>query len=136
VLTTPTIREIPSSKSTLHAFEITGKVSSDDMEAMAKHMNSAFDQYDAVDMLLIFKGFEGSDASASLNAETMKAQFRSLNNVENYVVVGAPDTAETMIEAIGAILPIKPKTFDANQEAQAWASLGAQPKHERMRARP
>lgn len=128
MLVTPTIRQIPNQKSQLHAFEISGTVSSADMEAMAKHMNEAFDQYDKVDMLLIFRNFLGSDTAAAFNAETMKAQFRSLSNVENYVVVGAPDSAETMIEAFGAILPVKPKTFDADEEAQAWASLGVQQK--------
>lgn len=129
MLATPTIREIQTPKAKLHAFEITGKVPSEDMEAMAKHMNRAFDQQDKVDMLLIFKGFKGSDTGAGFNSETMKAQFRSLSNVENYVVVGAPEGAESMIETIGSILPVKPKTFDADEEAQAWATLGAQPKH-------
>lgn len=125
MLSTPSISEIDTQNPTAFAFVVRGEVSSEDMEAMATRMNSAFDLHDRVNMILIFRGYEGSETGSALNAETMKAQFRALSNVEKYVVVGAPDSAETIIEAFGAILPVEAETYDLDDLAQAWTSIGA-----------
>ena len=122
------ISRIPAQPAHLYAFRIRGEVSAEAMEAMAATMNEAFDRHDEVDMLLLFApDFQGSEMGASLNWESMKAQLRSLSKVRNYVTVGAPQAAETMIEAFGAMIPVECQTFEADEEDQAWARLGGRP---------
>jgi hypothetical protein len=121
VLHTPTTRD------DLVAFRVTGTVSKDDMHEMAERTNAAFDRHDTVDMLIVFERFDGQDTGAMFDGEAMKAQFRSLAKVGRYVVVGAPDSARSLIETMGSVLPVKAMTFDAGDEEKAWVELGARP---------
>jgi hypothetical protein len=121
------ITQIAVDNPLVFAFSIHGEVTSDDMEAMAKTMNAAFDMEQDVSMLLIFAQYEDREMGAGLNMETIKAQFRSLANVKKYAVVGAPSAAETMIAVLDKVIPVDARTFDAAQEPDAWQFVGARP---------
>jgi len=122
------VSRIPVDKASVYAFEITGRVSADAMESMAKQMNAAFDAHEEkVDMLLLFRDFEGNEFGASFDGEVISSRFRALTNVDKYVVVGAPDSAETMLDMMGAIIPVETHTFDLEELNQAWALLGVSP---------
>ncbi len=125
MLSTPSVIQIPTDRPDVFAFSIVAEVSRDDMAAMAAYMNDQFDALDKVDMLLIFDRYDGSEAGASLGWEAVKSRFRSLSNVRKYVVVGAPDAAASMIEGMGAIIPVKAETYSREEEAAAWRSIGA-----------
>ncbi len=125
MLDTPTIKQIAASAPSVYAFRILGEVTSEDMAAMADLMNDAFDAHDKVSMLLIFEHYKGSEMGASFSMENLKAQMRSIANVEKYAVVGVPDAAETMISAMDAISPVDARSFDMADEAAAWAFVGA-----------
>jgi len=125
MLTTPSIRQVRTSRPDLYAFRIAGEVSRDDMEAMSELMNDAFDAHDdKVDMLLIFDRYEGSETGTTLSWEAIKSRFKSVTNVHRYVVVGAPDSAAEMIETWGSILPVEAETY--SEEAIAWKTLEAE----------
>ncbi|MCK0167943.1 STAS/SEC14 domain-containing protein [Jannaschia sp. S6380] len=122
-----TIHRIAAEPPTVYAFEITGEVAADDMEAMADTMNAAFDAHDKVSMLLIFDDFRGSETGAGFDWSSIKSRFRSLANVEKYATVGAPGSAETMIAAMGKVIPVEARTFDPGEIHEAWAYVGARP---------
>tara|TARA_R110002012_G_scaffold255355_2_gene435295 strand:- start:107 stop:526 length:420 start_codon:yes stop_codon:yes gene_type:complete len=122
-----TITRLQVDEPTVFAFVICAEVSRDDMKTMAKIMNSAFDTYESVSMLLIFADYDGSETGAGLNAETLKSQIRSLRHVEKYAVVGAPPAAAGLINAMGALIPVDARTFDAADEEEAWRFVGARP---------
>ena len=124
MLTLPSITQIATSRKDLYAFRITAEVSREDMTAMAEYMNRVFDQTEKVDMLMIFDRYEGAETGASLSWEALKSRFRSVTNVGRYVVVGAPDGAETLIDVMNAIIPVEAETFD--EEFAAWRSLDAE----------
>lgn len=127
MLNTPSIVQIPSSNPAVYAFRVRGEVTSEDMEAMAKVMNDAFDTHDKVSMLLRFEHYEGAELGASWTVETMKSQFRSLANVDKYAVVGAPALAATMISVMDKVIPVDARSFDAAEEAAAWDFVAARP---------
>jgi hypothetical protein len=124
MLTLPSITQIATSRKDLYAFRITAEVSREDMTAMAEYMNRVFDQTEKVDMLMIFDRYKGAETGASLSWEALKSRFRSATNVGRYVVVGAPDGAETLIDVMNAIIPVEAETFD--EEFAAWRSLDAE----------
>ncbi len=102
----PSIIQIKTSRPDLFAFRITAEVSREDMTDMAEYMNEIFDKHDdKVDMLMIFDRYEGAEAGASLSWESVKSRFRSVSNVARYIVVGAPDAAEGMIEIMDHQVP-------------------------------
>ncbi|KIN63037.1 DUF3478 domain containing protein [Sulfitobacter noctilucicola] len=124
MLTLPSILQIATSREDLHAFRITAEVSREDMTAMAEYMNTVFDRPGKVDMLMIFDRYEGAETGASLSWEALKSRFKSISNVNRYVVVGAPQRAQNLIEVMDNLLPVKAETFD--EELAAWRSLNAE----------
>jgi hypothetical protein len=124
MLNTSSIIQIRTSRPDLYAFRINGQVSRDDMNAMAEVMNEAFSAKEKVDMLLIFDRYDGAETGASFGWESIKSRFRSVSNVNRYVVVGAPDAADSMIKTMGSILPVDAETYDT--EEPAWRSLQAE----------
>ena len=121
------ISRIATDREDLFAFRIRGSVTAEAMDDMAQLMNTAFDRFHKVDMLLIFDAFEGAEAGSSFDLDVIRAQFRSLVKVDHYVVVGAPQGARTMIEIMDKVIPVEAVTFDRNQEQQAWDMLNARP---------
>jgi hypothetical protein len=117
----------PTTRENLLAFRITGKVTKEDMHHMAEMANAAFDRFETVDMLLIFDNFDGEETGALFDLEGIKAQFRAILNVGRSVVVGAPESARSLIEGMGAMLPLKAMTFDKGEEELAWVELEARP---------
>jgi len=121
-----TVRRITLDKPDVYAFEIMGKISSDAMEAMAKIMNDAFDKHDEkIDMMLVFIDFDGSESGALLDGDVISSRFRSLTNVDKYVVVGAPQSASTMLEMFGKLIPVDARTYELFEIEQAYELLGA-----------
>ncbi len=123
----PAVTQLPASAPHVFAFRISGHVTSEDMEAMSAFMNARFEEHDSVNMLLVFERFEGRDATAGMNWQSIMAQTKSLSKVDRYAVVGAPDAAETMIGAMDKIIPVDARTFEAADEAAAWDFVGASP---------
>ena len=122
------VTRIAVDRADLYAFEIRGEVSGEAMESMARTMNEAFDEHDdKVDMLLVFRGFEGSETGATLDIEVVASRVRALSNVARYVVVGAPESANTMIEAMGKLMPVEAHTYPLARLDEAWTLLGARP---------
>ncbi len=125
MLTLPSIVQVPTTRNNLFAFRITDEVSREDMTAMAEYINDVFDTHEEkVDMLMIFDRYEGAELGASWSWEALKSRFRSLSNVGRYVVVGAPEGAQTLIEVMDNLMPVDAETFD--EEISAWRSLGAE----------
>ncbi|WP_179378860.1 SpoIIAA family protein [Jannaschia marina] len=121
------VRAIQTTVPDVFAFEIDGEVSAADMEAMAEKMNAAFDAWPRVSLVLIFRSYEGSELGAGFDWASIKSRLRSLSNLDKYVVVGAPEGAERMIEGLGRILPVEAMTFDLSEMAEAWEAVGAKP---------
>ena len=120
------INRIDVNKPSVYAFEITGKVSKEDMESMAKTMNAAFDAHKGkVDMMLVFTDYDGSEFGATLDDDVTASRFRAITNVGKYIVVGAPDSAESAINLFGKLLPVETHTFELSEIDQAWKLLGA-----------
>ncbi|KIN75373.1 DUF3478 domain containing protein [Sulfitobacter noctilucae] len=116
--------QIQTTRQDLYAFRITGEVSREDMTAMAEFMNDVFDKHEKVDMLMIFDRYEGAETGASFSWEALKSRVRSITNVDRYVVVGAPDAAQSLIEVMDSLMPVDAETFDT--EPAAWRSLDAE----------
>ena len=124
MLTLPSVVEVATSREDLFAFRITKEVTHDDMTALAEYVNGIFDSHDSVDLMMIFDRYDGAEAGASLSWEALKSRFRSLVKVNRYVVVGVPESAAALIEAMGTLIPVKAETYD--EELAAWRALDAE----------
>lgn len=124
---TDSIQQIPARDSHVFAFRITGHVDDDDAEALAKFMNTAFDNARGVNMLLLLDWLEGSDWDRFFKPEVLKSRLRSLTNVRKYAVVGAPKAAARMIEAMDWLVPVDAETFERAEIDRAWAFVDSAP---------
>lgn len=123
---TEAVTKIPTTDPAVYAFRIHGEVDADAMRTMSETMNEAFDRHEKVRMLLIFHVYDGATTGARLNFETLRAQLRSLANVERYAVVGAPEDVARAIETAGSWTSVETQTFDLDDEAAAWSFVGAE----------
>jgi hypothetical protein len=122
MLATPSIREVPSGRPDLYAFRISGTVTRDDMAAMGARMVEAFEATgDKVSMLLIFDGYEGAETLAGLSWPALRSRTESLWHVDRYVVAGAPERANEMVEAMGKVIPVKAEAVP--DEAAGWRAF-------------
>lgn len=104
----------------LYSFRITGEVDRRQMKEMSDYMTDVFDRHERVDMLLVFDTDETATPGASLSAEAVEAQAKSLSKVRNYVVANAPGRAGGIVEAMGRLIPVEARSFDTGDEALAW----------------
>jgi len=128
---TRTVTRIATTRADLYAFRISGEVGAEDMERMSETMNEAFDKHeDKVDMLMVFEPFAGSESGSLLDGDVIASRLRSITHVDRYVVVGAPQKANAMIEAMGKLMPVEPVTYPLERLDDAWRLLDAQPTSE------
>ena len=121
------ITQIPTTKPQVYAFRVTGHIDDDASEALAKYMNTVFDEKDKVRMLLDLSDFTGSDWDSILDSDVITSRFRALTHVSRYAVVGAPDKAVKMISLMDHIIPVDARAFDKIDIMQAWDFVGAEP---------
>jgi alkanesulfonate monooxygenase SsuD/methylene tetrahydromethanopterin reductase-like flavin-dependent oxidoreductase (luciferase family) len=121
------IQQIPTNSETVFAFQIHGHIDDDASEALAKFMNDAFDKHPKVNMLLDMAKFTGSDWDSMFDGDVIKSRFRSLQHVDRYAVVGAPDRAAKMIALMDKVIPVDARAFDEHESAKAWGFVGAKP---------
>lgn len=110
-----------SSRPDLLVFEVVGRLHSNDMRRMADQVSEGFDRHGRIDILLLFRVFDGATAGAIVEPEALKAEAASVVHVRRYGVVGAPDWADAMISVGGSLSPIDARTFDRDDEAAARA---------------
>lgn len=101
-------------------FEILGKIAQEDLEWMSRRVEEAFADRHTIDILLIMRHYDGAELSAVLNSEVLKVQAESIWHVRKYGVVGAPLWAKAMINLFAPLSPVEAKTFDLEDEEQAW----------------
>lgn len=121
MLDRPCVRRVQESRPDLLTFEILGQLDGEDMRYMADQVDEAFERHGKIDMLILFRRFEGATAAAAVEPQVLKVEFASIVHVRRYGVVGAPKWADAMITMGGWVTPIDSRTFDNDEEALARA---------------
>lgn len=114
------IERLSASRPDLLAFEVRGRISKPEVEAMAAEVAAAFDSIEEIDLLIIIREWHGMDLDAAFDWESLKVQGRAGMHVRKYAVVGAPAWAAVMINALSPFTPVEERTFDLAREADAW----------------
>lgn len=124
----PSITRIPTTSDTVLAFEINGEIQADALERMAQTMNDAFDRHDTTSLLVLFRPYDGSETGATLDWDVLKANFRSLSNLEKYAIVGGSEAPKGTVDFFDDLIPIDAETFDLREAEAAWDFVGASPR--------
>lgn len=117
------IRRQKAQRPDLYVFKVYGRIRAEDMGAMARLLEAAFDRWDQIDAVINIVDWQGVDAGAVLHPRAILAETRANAHIRRYAVVGPPEWASTMIKAFDALTPVDARVFPAGAEiaARAWA---------------
>lgn len=130
----PSIRIIETDKPDVLGFELDGRISAAEAEAVANYFNNALGRKRPLRLLGRVKRIEGAEVGALFGHKYLQMKVGMLERVERYAVVGGPVWLCAWIAALDPIVKVELRHFPAEDEALAWAWLGAEPKAERALA--
>ena len=108
-------------------FEIDGKISAMEMDALANHFNERLEQGQPKRLLGRFKQYRGFSPSGIMDEDFWVMKRDMIRTLDRYAVVGAPKWMGSMIQALDPLFRVEIRSFDSDKEAEAWAWLEAQP---------
>lgn len=121
-------RFLPTDQDDVLGFEIDGRFSAEELSGVVEEFQSWLDRHDAVRLLCRMKRFRGVDPSAFLQRGLVPMKLAAIQKVERYAVVGASEWMRSTIETMSPLFPdMEIRTFPAEEEAEAWAWIGAKP---------
>jgi hypothetical protein len=128
----PSIRIIETSQPDVLGFELEGKLVEDELHAIALHFNERLKNTDGpLRMLGRIKRLDGFELSGVFDRAYLAMKRGMLDRLERYALVGGPDWLASWVRALDPVFRVEIRHFPADQEALAWAWLGAEPKAER-----
>ena len=122
------LRRIATSRPDAFAFEVSGHMGRDEIEAVVAELDGAFDAHpDGVDLLARIRAFPGFDVGALRSSELWRMKARSLDRVRRYAIVGGPGWLSGTATFLGHFLEPDIRYFEADEEERAWEWIGAEP---------
>lgn len=123
MLTLPAVAQIGTSREDLIALRVTGGIDAEQMDALARFLNSVFDERDTVDLLIVFDRYIPAAPADTFDWDAIKAWFRAGDSLRRYIVVGDGAHVNELLDGLSSILPLTPEIFD--EELSAWRALDA-----------
>jgi hypothetical protein len=130
----PSIRIIETDKPDVLGFELDGRISTADAEAVADYFNKALDRNHPLRLLGRVKNIDGAELSALFGHKYLQMRVGMLERIERYAIVGGPLWLCAWVSALDPLVSAELRHFPADKEAQAWDWLGAQPKAKQAEA--
>jgi hypothetical protein len=122
----PAIRRVETDRSDCSAFEIFGHVTSADVENLFGLLEGAYALNDRIDLLIRLVDHDGVDWS-DVSSETLsQGKAMALRHVRRCAAVGEPNWI-SQVQGFFSRIEVELKHFALEDEAQAWAWLGAHP---------
>lgn len=127
----PSIKLIETSKSDVLGYELNGKVTAAELHAVSTQLNAIMDEGRPLRLLKRIKRLQGFEPAGLFDREYLAMKRGALERVERYAIVGGPDWLASWIKVLDPLFKTEIRHFKAEEEALAWAWLGAEPKQER-----
>jgi hypothetical protein len=126
----PAVRQIPTDRPDCSAFDIFGEVMSADVENLFGLLEAAYALHDQVDLLVRMVDHDGVDWS-DVSSETISEGKRLAQaHVRRCAAVGEPNWIPSVTGFFTPRPDVELKHFSSEDEAEAWAWIGARPVEE------
>ncbi len=112
---------LDSSEGNVIGFKIAGKVTGDDMKAIAGRTERAIGEAGSVRLLVRIAGFGGVEAEALW--EKLKFTLAHLKHIERMAAVGDKAWEKWWVTVAGSVVPTKVRYFNEGEIDAAWAWL-------------
>lgn len=121
----PSIILIPTDRDDLVAFEYHGHIRSEDLDVALVPLKERMDRNDQIDLLVRMDHFIGFDPSIMFKGGLLSLKMAALKKLRRYAIVGASDWMVDIVKMFDPLVGIEMKTFDADQEDEAWAWINS-----------
>jgi len=125
------IKVIETDRPDVFAFEIDGPVGEAELDAISAHFLQAIEGQGRVRMLGRIRRLTGFEIGGLLTGDYFAMKRRFLERMERYALVGGPDWMRTMLKILAPLFKAEIRHFEEDEEAEAWAWIGARPVAER-----
>lgn len=127
----PALELIETGDPDVLAYEINGRLEAVDLDAAAACFEPAIAGGRPLRVFGRIRRFDGFDPAALLAEPYLRMKRDLLGRVERYALVGAPVWMRAAALVFAPMFGVELRFFEPDEEALAWAWLGAAPKEER-----
>lgn len=124
----PSIMIMDTDKPGVIGFEIDGKISTVEADAVVEYFESALEGGRPLRLLGKMKHLAGAEFGAFFDGDFLKMKWDILARLDRYAVVGGPGWLRAWVSALDRLTKAEIRHFKASDEPLAWQWLGAQPK--------
>ncbi|ANK82324.1 MAG: hypothetical protein TEF_17125 [Rhizobiales bacterium NRL2] len=117
------VRRIEPREEGVLAFEINGRVTPGDIDTIVGPLREATASGRRIDLFVRLQDYEGFDPAMLVSGSLFSAKIGAIRHVRRYALVGASDWMKRAVEAAEHVLPMEIRSFDRDDEDQAWAWL-------------
>ena len=123
----PAIRRIDTDRPDLFAVDVVGHVTPADVENFYGLLEAAYALHPRIDVLVRMVDFEDVDWAELDPATLAEGRHHAIEHVGKCASVGGPDWTSAFRGFFSPSIPVELRHFDADEEAEAWAWMGARP---------
>ena len=123
--TLPAINRITTNRKDALAFAIDGQMTSADVENLYGLFDAESANLSHIDMIIIFKEYDGIDWKTLFNEDTAKIRAAALKKVKRYAIVGGPDWLRFTVDFLRPFKTIDIRWFDSQNVDTAWNFIDA-----------
>lgn len=121
------ISKIKTNRRDAIGFSVNGVLSAADVENLYGLFEAEAEGFDHIDMIVIFKEYDGIDWESLFNEDTAKIRAEAFQKLNRYAVVGGPSWLYLAFEFFKPLGQIKAKWFSPQNVDDAWAYIEAKP---------
>lgn len=127
VVPPPSIRFIETTKPSVVAYEVDGRITEKDMDMAIKRMDEVYKNDGKLRVLGRLTNMKGFDLRAVARQDLFSMKSQAVKRVERYAVVGAPTWLRNFLELAAPMFNTEIRVFEPSDESKAWEWLEASP---------
>lgn len=130
----PAIKVIETSRPDVFGFELDGRATKKELDALANHFNAKLNAVAGtgpVRMLGRIRSIGGFEMSGLVSQDYFAMKRGFLDRLDRYAVVGGPAWLKAMTTTLAPLFRAELRWFDEDEEEAAWEWLEAEPLAER-----
>lgn len=121
------VSKIKTNRRDAIGFSINGVLSAADVENLYGLFEAEAEGFDHIDMIVIFKEYDGIDWESLFNEDTAKIRAEAFQKLNRYAIVGGPSWLNLAFEFFRPLGQIKAKWFSQKNIREAWGYIEAKP---------
>ena len=123
----PSIMIMETDKPEVIGFEIDGRISAVEADAVVDYFNASLEGDRPLRLLGKIKRLDGAELGAFFDRAFFKLKYSILGRLDRYAIVGGPAWLRGWVTVLDKLTKADIRHFKASDEPLAWQWLGAQP---------